>query len=161
MPQEIVWVFLIPIAAIVGGCTITIVGIMARARVREAEIRERIAMIERGLVPAPESDPAGFEAMVRRQRRTEPPRHPARFRRGGIVVIGVGLGMMVLFGTTGENDGVGIGAFVAIIGLALFVSSFVSSGAGARGDFAPGPIMPAHPAPPAAAPRGPSSPDSL
>ena len=32
------------------------------ARVRELEVRERIAMIEKGLIPPPESNPRGFEA---------------------------------------------------------------------------------------------------
>jgi hypothetical protein len=156
MPGE-AWIFLIPVAAIVGGCTITIVGIMARARVREAEIRERIALIERGLVPSPESDPAAFEAIVTpRARRFEArPARPGRFRRGGIVVTGIGLGMMVLFAMNGESDGIGVGAFIAIIGLAFFVSSFVSVPAA---DIPAGFVRP--PGPPAAAPRGPSSADS-
>ena len=49
------WVFLIPIVAIIGSFTYVIVLTLSRARVRELEMRERIAMIERGLVPPPES----------------------------------------------------------------------------------------------------------
>ena len=67
------WPFLIPIVSIVGAFTYAIVHSLARARVRELEVRERIAMIERGLVPPPEVDPRGFDrAMDRYERR---PRH--------------------------------------------------------------------------------------
>ena len=35
-------------------------------RMRELRIRERIAMIEKGLVPPPEVDPAGFDRAMGR-----------------------------------------------------------------------------------------------
>ena len=61
---------LIPISVILGAFVLVIVRTIVRARVRELEIRERIAMIERGLVPAPEVDPRGFDrAMTRLERR--------------------------------------------------------------------------------------------
>ena len=120
------FLFLIPIAAIVGGCTIAIVGITSRARVREAQIRERIAMIERGLMPSPEGDPAAFDrALLTRQAAVR--RDPARWRRAGIVVVGLGLGMLVMFGMIGETEGMAIGGFLAVLGIAFFVSSFVTS----------------------------------
>ena len=37
---------------------------LSRARIREFEIRERIAMIEKGLVPPPEKDPDGFDRVL-------------------------------------------------------------------------------------------------
>ena len=51
----------IPIAGIIGGISVAIVSIISRMRLRELRIRERIAMIEKGLVPPPEVDPAGFD----------------------------------------------------------------------------------------------------
>ena len=51
-----VMIFIIPITAIFGAFVYLIVRTLSRSRVRELEIRERIAMIERGLVPAPEVD---------------------------------------------------------------------------------------------------------
>src|ERR1700686_2048996 len=90
------WPFLIPIVAIVGGITAGIVATITRGRVRELEIRERIAMIERGMVPPPESDPAGFErrlhSMQQFQRGHAAPRH----RSAGVILIAVGLGLMVM-----------------------------------------------------------------
>ena len=82
------WVFLIPIVSIIGSFTYVIVLTLSRARVRELEVRERIAMIERGMVPAPEVDPRGFDrAMNRlaagfalRDGATRVTREPASFR---------------------------------------------------------------------------------
>ena len=97
-----------------------------RARVREAEIRERIALIERGLVPPPEVDPPGFDrAMGRLQ--LQRPGGPARHRRAGVTLIGVGLGLMVLIGFTSGEPGtaIGVGGFLVVLGFAFFVNSLL------------------------------------
>src|SRR5215210_926314 len=118
------WPFMIPIVAIIGSFTYAIVQTLARARVRELEVRERIAMIERGLVPPPEVDPRGFDrAMDRYERHRE--RSPGRHRRAGVTLIGVGFGLMLLIGVAGGNlsSGIGIGGFLVIMGVAFFVNS--------------------------------------
>jgi hypothetical protein len=118
---------LIPIIAIVGGFTVAIASIMAKSRVRELQIRERIAMIEKGLVPAPEVDPAGFDrAMGRYDRRGWPGYSAAgRHRRAGIILIGVGIGMTLLIGLPKGSfrQGLGVGGFLAILGFAFLISS--------------------------------------
>jgi hypothetical protein len=119
--------FMIPIVAIAGGLLVAIIGTISKARIRELEIRERIAMIERGLVPPPEKDPEVFEhrmqAIDRVQRRDQAP----RFRSGGIMTISVGLGLMMLLWFVGaEREGIGIGGFIVIIGLGLLVNSLFS-----------------------------------
>ncbi len=76
------WPFLIPIIAIIGAFTTAIVATLSRARVRELEVRERIAMIERGLVPPPEVDPRGFDRAMDRYDRYSVPRPPAPPQRG-------------------------------------------------------------------------------
>jgi hypothetical protein len=117
--------FLIPITAIAGGILAGIVATVTRGRVRELEIRERIAMIERGMVPPPESDPEGFDrrmhSMERLQRRDVAPRH----RSAGVVLIAVGLGMIVLLTYAGDvpRQAIGIGGFIVILGLGFFVNS--------------------------------------
>ena len=126
------WPFLIPIVAILAGCTVAIVGTLARNRVRELEIRERIAMIEKGLVPPPEVDPRGFErAMARQDLQSFQARYRpyGRHRRGGITLIGVGLGLMVLitFVDSNPRDGIGVGGFLVIIGLAFLINSMFES----------------------------------
>lgn len=121
--------FLIPIVAILGAFVYVIVKTLAQSRVRELEIRERIAMIERGLVPAPEVDPRGFDHAMSRLERREYIRSASggRHRRAGVTMIGVGLGLMVLIAfTSGEESvAVGVGGFLIVIGLAFFVNSFI------------------------------------
>ena len=121
---HIAWPFLIPIFGIIGSFTYVIVLTLSRARVRELEVRERIAMIERGLVPPPEVDPRGFDrAMDRYERYRE--RSPGRHRRAGVTLMGVGFGLMVLIGVAGDSmsSGIGVGGFLVIMGLAFFINS--------------------------------------
>jgi hypothetical protein len=131
------FMFMIPIIAIVGGITTAIVATVMRARVRELEIRERIAMIERGLVPPPEKDPQGFERAMSRYERARPSvinwpagRTPARYRSAGITLIGVGLGLMLMIAFAGNEPsvGIGVGGFIAVIGVAFFVNSLLGDG---------------------------------
>jgi hypothetical protein len=124
------WPFLIPIVAIIGVFATAIVVTLARARVRELEIRERIAMIEKGLVPPPEVDPRGFDtAMDRYERirrvRGQNRRSPRRHRSAGVTLMGVGFGLMVLIAFAGESpsSAVGVGGFLVVIGLAFFLNS--------------------------------------
>ncbi|MGE5246263.1 MAG: DUF6249 domain-containing protein [Betaproteobacteria bacterium] len=122
---------LIPVAAIVGVFALGITSVIYRSRLRELEIRQRIAMIEKGLVPPPEVDPAGFDrAMSRLEHRVWPgvtPRGAGRHRRAGIILIGLGVGLMVLIGVAGQapDAGVGIGGFLAVLGIAFLVIGFL------------------------------------
>jgi hypothetical protein len=122
---------LIPIIAIIGVMTTAIVATINKARIRELQIRERIAMIERGLVPPPEVDPHGFDRVMSRMERIDRYRAPtsARHRRAGIILIGVGFGMMVLIGFTEGTSGqaLGVGGFLVVLGLAFFISSLFDS----------------------------------
>ena len=129
------WPFLIPIVAIIGAFTYAVVQTLARARVRELEVRERIAMIERGLVPPPEVDPRGFDrAMDRYERYRE--RSPGRHRRAGVTLMGVGFGLMLLIGVAGDSmsSGIGVGGFLVIMGIAFFVNSLFEN---RRDDYPP------------------------
>jgi hypothetical protein len=121
------WPFLIPIIAIVGAFTTAIVATLSRARVRELEIRERIAMIEKGLVPPPEVDPHGFDKAMDRYDRYDrySVRAPRRHRSAGVTLMGVGFGLMVLIAFAGESpsSAVGVGGFLVVIGLAFFLNS--------------------------------------
>jgi hypothetical protein len=120
--------FVVPVAAIVGWFTYAIIQTLSKARVRELEVRERIAMIERGLVPPPEVDPRGFDHAMSRMERLEQYRGyrhgSGRHRRAGVILVGVGLGLMVMIGFAGGEPGpaIGVGGFIAIIGASLFVS---------------------------------------
>jgi len=121
--------FLIPITAIVGGILAGIVATVTRARVRELEIRERIAMIERGMVPPPESDPEGFDRRMQSMDRLHRGHVAPRHRSAGIVLIAVGLGMAVLLTYAGDvpRQAIGIGGFIVILGLGFFVNSLFAT----------------------------------
>ncbi|HJZ77576.1 MAG TPA: DUF6249 domain-containing protein [Vicinamibacterales bacterium] len=131
--------FLIPITAIVGAFVFMIVKTLVRARVRELEIRERIAMIERGLVPAPEVDPRGFDRAMNRFERREYRRGSGRHRRAGVTLMGVGSGLIVLIAFTANETSVaiGVGGFLIMIGIAFFINSLIDGGSPA--DFRGGP----------------------
>src|SRR4249920_2215022 len=51
-------------AVVLGGMGLIAVMLRGRQRLRELAIQERIALIEKGLVPSPEADPARFETLV-------------------------------------------------------------------------------------------------
>jgi hypothetical protein len=126
---------MIPITAIIGAFVFIIIKTLAKARVRELEIKERIAMIERGMVPAPEVDPRGFDRAISRIERRESRHGSGRHRRVGVTLIGVGFGLMLLIGVAGGSvsEGVGVGGFLVIMGVAYVINSFFEQ----RGDAHP------------------------
>ena len=123
--------FLVPIISILAVFAFVTIKALLKARVHELEIRERIAMIEKGLVPPPEVDPRGFDrAMDRYDRlsdlkRSYRARAPRRHRSAGVTLMGVGFGLMVLIAFTGESpsSAIGVGGFLVVIGLAFFLNS--------------------------------------
>ena len=125
------WVspFMIPIVAIIGGITVAIVSTISKGRVREMEIRERIAMIERGMVPPPEADPVGFEQSFRSMEAVQYHHSRPRFRSAGIIVMAIGFGLATLISfTSGEvNVGIGVGGFLVILGLGLLLVGFLGA----------------------------------
>ena len=146
------WPFMIPIVAIVCTFAFVIVLTLSKARVRELEVRERIAMIERGLVPPPEVDPRGFDRAMDRYERYRH-RSPGRHRRAGITLMGVGFGLVMLIGVAGGsmNEGIGVGGFLVIMGFAFFINSLFDHPreeyppVPSRSSGAPGPITPEPP----------------
>ena len=134
------WPFMIPIVGTICTFAFVIVLTLSRARVRELEVRERIAMIERGLVPPPEVDPRGFDRAMHRYERHRD-RSPGRHRRAGVTLMGVGFGLMMLIGVAGGsvNEGIGVGGFFVIMGLAFFINSLFDH---PRDEYPPVPSRP-------------------
>jgi uncharacterized protein DUF6249 len=146
-------IFMIPIIAMLGGFVYLIVRTVLRNRVRELEIRERIAMIERGLVPAPEVDPRGFERAMTRHDTVVLRNAPTRSRSAGVIFMGIGAALMFLIGFAGGEPGaaIGVGGALIIIGLAFFLNGLMSGGR----DL---PVVERYvPAPPPHAPASPAS----
>jgi hypothetical protein len=124
--EDMRWIVgpMIAIIAIVGGFAYAIVQSMHRVRLRELEIRERIAMIEKGLVPPPEVDPRGFDRAMSRYDRVQWTTSAGRHRRAGITLMGVGVGLMFLIGFNGRVDeGFAVGGFLCVLGVAFLVNS--------------------------------------
>ena len=105
---------------VVGGVTLLLMAMRNRRYMRELAHRERMAMIERGLVPPPESDPVQFEAATGVTSATPAravPRRGERFRTGGVAMIGLGVGLALIIGLTGGDPDVGLGVGGAWIAL--------------------------------------------
>ena len=140
--------YIIPIVAIIGGISVAIVNSIGRARIRELEIRERIAMIEKGLMPPPEVDPRGFDRAMDRYDRIQWSTSAARHRRAGIVLLAVGIGLFFMIAIAGgeTSAGVGVGGFVGVLGLAFLVNSLferqhpAQSSSNASGTSGSGPL---------------------
>ena len=112
---------------ITGGVVLLITAMNNRRRLIEVAHRERLVMIERGLVPSPEVDPAAFESATglgaRRASSGE------RYRTAGVIMIGLGLSMMVLlsFAAGTPSIGLGVGGAWAILGGACLLNYFLMS----------------------------------
>jgi hypothetical protein len=121
--------FLIPITGILAVFAYLTLRTVMRARLRELEIRERIAMIEKGLVPPPEVDPRGFDRAMSRMERREFRYGSGRHRRAGVTLMGVGFGLMVLIAFTSNETSVaiGVGGFLVVMGIAFFINSLMES----------------------------------
>lgn len=123
----IVFMFLIVLA---GGFTLATIGFVFRQRLRELAIKERIAMIEKGLVPSPETDPARFEMLIGARRPAN--RRAERYRSAGVIIMGLGVAMVFLlaFAAGVTKVAFGVGGALAILGLAAFINGSMQAGAG-------------------------------
>jgi hypothetical protein len=110
----------IPIITLVGGVSVMLIALHGRQRLKELAYQERIALIEKGLVPSPETDPAGFESVLA-------PRaislKALRFRSAGLVTTGLGMALMILLffvlPRAGRGIAIGIGGSITLVGLTV------------------------------------------
>ena len=118
--EELIVILLI--AMIFAGILVLWIAVTNKRALREMEHRERLAMIQRGLMPAPETDPLGFEAATTTATETSSPSQ--RWRSAGIIIIGLGLALMMLLTfTVGEPGvGIGVGGAFAILGAAVLLN---------------------------------------
>jgi hypothetical protein len=126
------WMFMIlviPIVAIVGGLINASLALHHRARIKELALRERIAMIERGMKPPPEVDPATFAREWDEPATSQPAGSTAaRHRTAGVILMGVGLGVALLIVLSGARSvGIGVGGAIVILGVAFLVNSVLTA----------------------------------
>jgi hypothetical protein len=126
----VVFGIVLPLTVIIGGMMLAAWAIHRKSRLRELAYRERIAMIEKGLVPPPETDPQRFERMMRTgdpvlaaRMRTS----AARRRSGGVMMIGVGLALMLIIYFAGNEAGaaLGVGGGLMAVGFAMVVNAML------------------------------------
>ena len=101
-------------------------GARSRDRMRELVMRERIAMIEKGLVPSPETDPARFELLMGTPR--EPNPKSLRYRSAGVLIMGLGVAILILlsYAANAPEIGIGVGGGIFVLGLAAFMTGKLS-----------------------------------
>ena len=137
------------LAAMVGGVTIIVLGLRSQAHRNELRHQERMAMIERGMVPPPEMGgwapppPAGPGVTYRDHRRGA---KSGSQMTAGIVLIGAGFAFMTIVGIAADTPSVaiGIGGALVVFGAALIVISQVTRPVETMTTT----VHPHHPAPP-------------
>lgn len=114
------------IMVVFSGVLIVVMGLRQRSQHLEMQHRERMAMIERGIVPGPE------DAFVHGGHRPGAgrPGYSTRSMSLGITVVAIGLGLMTIISVAGEAPatGIGVGGAIAIVGAAFIVNSVVNRG---------------------------------
>ncbi len=119
------WLFaLLPLVGLVGVLGLMAHWISARRTLRELEIKERIALIEKGLSAPPELLPTGSVDDV-----NSPATRADRYRTAGILFVGLGLALMLLLGAAAgvPQVAVGVGGAIALLGAALIANSVFGS----------------------------------
>jgi hypothetical protein len=117
---------LIAFTMIVAATVVFIMSALQRGKLREMAHRERLAMIERGVAPPPEVDPGRFErAMGQPMWDEEVAARAARYRRMGVILMGLGVGLWFLITFAGDapEGGFGVGGAIVVLGAALYINS--------------------------------------
>ncbi len=119
--EEVTLILILPIAGLIAGVVVLMAALRHRAKTLELVHRERVAMIERGIVP-PEIGPGGYEQRQAAGTRT-------RSFSLGIIVVGLGFAFMTLIGIAAQapNEAIGIGGAIVILGAAFIVRSLVAA----------------------------------
>lgn len=110
---------------IIGGIVIILTAMLRRQKIIEMAHKERLAMIERGMVPPRDSVPDPLTMML--HARTTSTDTRSRMLSGGIVVVAFGLGLMLMIGVAGQSPeaAVGVGGAIAVLGAAFIVIAMV------------------------------------
>ncbi len=96
-----------------------------RTKVLEMAHRERLAMIERGIVPTGELN-ATDQQVVKAQRTARSNRRLS----AGIFIVGLGLGLatLIAFASREPEVAIGVGGAIAVVGASLIVTALLVHG---------------------------------
>ena len=96
-----------------------------RRALREMEHRERIALIQSGILPAPEADPLAFETQFEPSSSLS---RKDRWRTAGTLTVGLGMALLVLLSFTGNMDiGFAVGGAFIVLGLSFLLNGTLLS----------------------------------
>jgi hypothetical protein len=126
-------IFIFVLFTMLGGLALIAYALSGRQRMRELMMRERIALIEKGLAPPPEIDPARFDQAV--GARPAPfvvhygfAARGARYRSAGIMIMGFGAALFLLLAVTaGTEIAIGVGGGSVVLGAAVFLNGVLWS----------------------------------
>lgn len=128
---------------VLAGVLVIVLGLRHRLKILEMTHRERLAIIDKGLLPPPDRGPAAlFHALGSKGNR---PLATDRRLSFGIGMVGWGVGIAALFSFAFQVPGVGLGfggAFAAV-GFAMIVAAMVT-----RDERSPASSSPPIPVPP-------------
>ena len=120
MSEESVLVIIFSLM-VFAGVAVLWIAMANRRALREMEHRERLAMIQSGVVPAPETDPLGFESRMDAGPRAMSRRE--RWRGAGILTIGFGLALLMLLWFSGvEEVAFGVGGAFVVLGASFVIN---------------------------------------
>jgi len=115
--------WIIPVVAIAAWAAMILYRMYLVGKVREQSHRERLAMIEKGLVP-PLADDKHLDAMMDWHPSTViGSSQAAHSRRTGITLIGIGIGLSLMFYTLGTGRVMGVGVLLIVMGVAFLVNA--------------------------------------
>ena len=111
---------------VISAVTLIAIALRGRQRIRELTIQERIAMIERGLVPPPEVDPDRFDRallLAYAANRASNPKS-ARYRTMGVMLMGLGGALFLLLAFAAGVPGIafGVAGGVFVLGIAVYIN---------------------------------------
>ena len=124
-------VMLIVVIMVLSAVTLIAIALRGRQRLRELAIKERIAMIERGVVPPPEVDPERFDRNLllayAAQRASNP--KSTRYRTVGVMLMGLGaaLFMLLAFAAGVPQIAFGVAGGVFVLGIAAYVNGSLAA----------------------------------
>ena len=126
---------LIPVVVLVAMFALAAFWISRRSRMRELAHRERLAMIEKGLLPPAELFPGGAAEPV-----VTTSKAALRFRTAGVMFVGIGVALAFIIGVAAGTPrvGLGLGGAIVALGVAMIVNG----------------VLGAHATPPAPPPPG-------
>jgi hypothetical protein len=119
----------LPLLMVIGLLILGAIVIWRKGKVAEMTHRERLAMIEKGMVPPPElSDLEKALGPHSDILLADAKRMPhERFRTMGVTTIGIGVALMLIIGVAGDapESGIGVGGAIAALGVAMVVNAYL------------------------------------